>query len=120
MDTFSRFALFTVARDASFAALAAGIIMVAYSFDPPVALVLGASIALFFAIVMLLRGLFLTEDRVVSCEPWTVMQPEERPVGDDGRAFACERLGTIMLSAARHASGVAAGMFGLGLIAAWI
>ena len=38
-------AFFTIARDASCGALAAGILMVAYSFDPPLALVIGASIA---------------------------------------------------------------------------
>ena len=86
MDTFARFAFFTIARDASFAALAAGLLMVAYSFDPPLALVIGASVAMFFTTVMLVRALFLTDEKVVSTEPWLVMQPDERPVGEIGRA----------------------------------
>ena len=90
MDTFARFAFFTIARDASCGALAAGILMFAYSFDPPLALVIGASIAMFFTAVMLVRAFFLTEHRVVSTEPWLVMQPEERPVGDAGRRL-CPR-----------------------------
>lgn len=119
MDTFARFAFFTVARDASCAGLAGGILMVAYSFDPPLALVIGASVAMFFAAVMLVRAFFLTENRVVSTEPWLVMQPEERPVGDAGVSYARDRLETMMLGAAKTASGVASVMFGLGLLLNW-
>ena len=115
MDTFARFAFFTIARDAGVSAFAAGILMLAYSFNPPLALVLGASVAMFFAEVMLVRALFMSEDRVVSTEPWQVMEPEQRPVGDNVRAVACERLETMLLSAAKTASGIASVMFGLGL-----
>lgn len=120
MDTFSRFAFFTIARDASFAALAAGILMVAYSFNPPLAFVIGASVAMFFSAVMLIRALFLTEDRIVSSEPWQVMEPEQRPVGDAGRAGACERLETMLLGAAKSAAGIASVMFALGLLISWM
>jgi hypothetical protein len=119
MDTFARFAFFTIARDASFSALAAGILMVAYSFDPPLALVIGASVAMFFAAVMLIRALFLSEDRIVATEPWQVMEPDQRPVGDTGRAVACDRLETMLLGAAKSAAGIASVMFGLGLLIAW-
>jgi hypothetical protein len=119
MDTFARFAFFTIARDASVSAFGAGILMVAYSFNPPLALVIGASVVMFFAGVMLVRALLLTEDRVVSTEPWLVMEPEERPIGDDGRAVACERLETMLFSAAKNASGIASVMFGLGLLMSW-
>jgi hypothetical protein len=119
MDTFARFAFLTIARDASVSAFAAGILMIAYSFNPPLALVLGASVAMFFAGVMLVRALFLTEDRVVSTEPWMVMEPEQRPIGDDVRAVACERLETMLLRAAKTATGIASVMFGLGLLIAW-
>jgi hypothetical protein len=119
MDTFARFAFFTIARDASFSALAGGILMVAYSFDPPLALVIGASVAMFFATVMLVRALFLTEDRVVATEPWQVMEPEQRPVGDAGRAVACDRFETMLLGAAKNAAGIASVMFGLGLLISW-
>jgi hypothetical protein len=119
MDTFARFASFTIARDASFSALAAGILMVAYSFDPPLALVIGASVAMFFAAVMLIRALFLTEDRVVASEPWQVMEPDQRPVGDAGRVGACNQLETLLLAAAKKAAGIASVMFGLGLLISW-
>jgi hypothetical protein len=119
MDTFARFAFFTIARDAGVSAFAAGILMVAYSFNPPLALVLGASVAMFFAGVMLVRALFLTEDRVVATEPWLVMEPDQRPVGDAGRAVACQRLETMLLGAAKNAAGIASVMFGLGLLISW-
>jgi hypothetical protein len=119
MDTFARFAFFTIARDAGVSALAAGILMIAYSFNPPLALVIGASVAMFFAGVMLVRALFLTEDRIVSTEPWQVMEPDQRPIGDDGRAGACERFETMLLGAAKNAAGIASMMFGLGLLISW-
>jgi hypothetical protein len=93
--------------------------MVAYSFNPPLALVIGASIAMFFTAVMLVRAFFLTEDRVVSTEPWLVMQPHERPVGDAGVAYARDRLETMLLRAAKTSSGIASAMFGLGLLLYW-
>ena len=120
MDTFARFAFFTIARDASFSALAAGILMVAYSFNPPLALVIGATVAMFFAAVMLVRALVLTEDRIVATEPWQVMEPEQRPVGDAGRAFAYDRLETMLLSAAKNAAGIASVMFAFGLLIRWM
>ena len=120
MDTFSRFAFYTVVRDASIATLAAGILMIAYSFDLPLALVIGASVAMFFATVMLVRALFLTEDRVVATEPWLVMQPDERPTGAAGRAYAYEQLETMLLSGAKSAAGIASLLFALGLLASWI
>jgi hypothetical protein len=119
METFARLAYVTIARDAGCSALAAGILMVAYSFDPPLALVIGASVAMFFTAVMLVRAFVLTEDKVVATEPWLVMEPEQRPVGDAGRAYASDRLQTLLLSAAKTGAALASIMFGLGLLTAW-
>lgn len=119
MDAFARFTFFTIVRDASVSAFAASILMLAYSFNPPLALVLGASVAMFFAGVMLVRALFLTEDRVVTTEPWQVMEPEQRPIGDDGRTFACQHLETMLLCAAKNAAGIASVLFALGLLMSW-
>lgn len=119
MDAFARFAFFTIARDAVFSALAAGILVVAYSFDPPLALVIAASVAMLFAAVMLVRALFLTDEQMETTEPWQVMQPEERPLDDAGRASAREQFETMLLNAAKNAAGVASALFGLGLLASW-
>jgi hypothetical protein len=115
MDTFARFAFVTVARDAFSAGLAGLILVVVYRSDPPLALVLGASVAMFFAAVMLCRAIFLTEQKVATTDPWAVMQPEERPSGEAGLAYARERLQMTMLAAAKNAAGVASAMFAIGL-----
>jgi hypothetical protein len=120
MNTFARFAFFTIARDAGVSAFAGCILMIAYSFNPPLAFVLGASVAMFFAAVMLVRALVLTEDRVVATEPWQVMEPEQRPIGDAGRASAYEQLETMLLGAAKNAAGIASVMFALGLLIRWV
>jgi len=119
METFTRLAFFTIVRDASIATLAAAILMFAYSFDLPLAFVVAASVAMFYMTVMLVRALMLTEDRVVATEAWLVMQPQQRPTGATGRADATERLGTMLLRAAKTAAGIAAALFALGLIASW-
>ncbi|HWV54707.1 hypothetical protein [Pseudorhodoplanes sp.] len=119
MDTFARFAFFTIVRDAVFTALAAGILMVVYSFDPPLALVIGASAIMFFAIVVLVRALFLTDERVANTEAWLVMEPHERPSGRAGLAFAHEQLELMLLMAGKNAALIAAVMFGAGLLLRW-
>jgi hypothetical protein len=117
MDPFSRYAFFTIARDASFVAIADGILMAAYSFDLRLALFIGACVALLFALILLARAFCLTEDRIVASEPWQVLDPEQRPVGDDGRRMARERLMDVMLKFAKNASAAASLMFGTALIA---
>jgi hypothetical protein len=47
------------------------------------------------------------------------MEPDQRPVGDAGRAVACQRLETMLLGAAKNAAGIASVMFGLGLLISW-
>ena len=48
MNPFARFAFFTMVRDTGFVALAAGTLMVGYSFEPPLAFKIGATVALIF------------------------------------------------------------------------
>ncbi len=119
MEAFARLAWLKVALDAFFAALAAAILMFAYRSDPSLALVLGASVAMFFTTVMLVRALLLTEEKVVSTEPWAVMQPEELPDGDAGVTYARVQLENLMFGAAKTSAGIASAMFGLGLLLSW-
>ncbi len=74
---------------------------------------------MFFAPIMLVRALLLTEDRVVTTEPWQVMEPEERPVGDAGRAYAYDQLETMLLPRRQERSRIASVMFGVGLLMSW-
>jgi hypothetical protein len=120
MDSFGRIAFFTIAWDASFAAIAAAVLMVIYSFDPPLAFFIGASVALFFTGVMLTRALFLTEYRIQISEPWQAMEPSERPVGDDGLRKAQETFESMLLRFAKASSGISSTLFGFALLASWI
>lgn len=117
MNPFAKIALVTTARDASCVALAGIILMIAFSYDPPLALHIGAHIALLYSIVLLARVFLLSEERIVQSEPWLVLEPEERPVGDTAPQWACERLKEVLLRFAKAASGTASVLFGVSLIA---
>lgn len=103
----ARFAFFTLARDTCFVALAAGTLMLAFSFAPPLAFKIGATVALVFSIVLLVRSYFLTEERFLRSEAWRALRPDERPAGEHGRKLARAYLQELMLRFAKAASGVA-------------
>lgn len=107
MNPFARFAFFTMVRDASFVALAAGTLMVGYSFEPPLAFKIGATVALIFSIGLLVRSYFLTEERLLRTEVWRALRPDERPAGAQGRRLARAQLEELLLRFAKAASGVA-------------
>jgi hypothetical protein len=83
-----RFAVFIVARDASYVALGAATMMVGFSFAPAPALSIGAHIALLLAVDLLLRVACLTAEGIVTTEAWRILKPEERPLDEDGRRLA--------------------------------
>lgn len=91
MNPFARFAFFTMVRDTSFVALAAGTLMVGYSFEPPLAFKIGATIALIFSIGLIVRSYFLTEERLLRSEVWRALRPDERPTGAQVGAGAAGR-----------------------------
>lgn len=104
----ARFAFFTLTRDSLFVALAASLLMVAFSFEPPLAFKVGASVALVFSIGLLARSYFMSEERFRRSEAWRALTPEERPTGDLGPQFAKEHFQTLLLRFAQGASAVAA------------
>jgi len=110
-----RYAQFTLARDAGFFAVAAVTLMLAFSFEPALALDLGASVALVFAIVQVLRVSRLTEERFRHSEVWLALQPDERPAGEHGLRFALTTLQDQMLRFAKSAAGTAVLLYGSGL-----
>jgi hypothetical protein len=107
MNPFTRFAYFTVARDTSFVTLAAVLLMLAFSFDPALALEVGATIALIFSVGLLARVYFLTEERLERSEVWRALPAHERPPGDDGRRWAKGYFELLLLRFAKGASGFA-------------
>lgn len=104
----ARFAFFTLARDSLFVALAASLLMVAFSYAPPLAFKVGASVALVFSIGLLARSHFLTEERFRRSEAWRALTPDERPAGDLGPQLAKAHFQTLLLRFAQGASAVAA------------
>lgn len=107
MDRFAEFAFSTLARDASFVALAAATLMVGFSFDPPLALNLGAQIALIFCLFLLHRVSILNEERLRRSEVWRGLQPHERPRDGQALVRATGELQYTLLRFAKGASGVA-------------
>jgi hypothetical protein len=117
MEPFSRYAFFTIARDASFVCLAGATLMVAFSFDPALALDIGGHVALLFAVILLGRALYLSEDRILRSEPWRGLEPDERPIGDSGVRWAFDQMETLLLRFAKLAAGIAGMLYGSSLVA---
>lgn len=115
MNRFAQFAFSTTLRDASFVALAAITLMIGFSFNPPLALVIGAHIALIFSLALLYRVTTLTEDRVKRTEAWRVLEPHERPDGDFALAAAHDRLEEVLLRFSKTSAGVACALLILSL-----
>jgi hypothetical protein len=107
MIPFRRFAFFTVARDASFVAVAAVTLMVAFSFEPPLAFKIGATVALMFSIGLLIRSYLLTEERFLRSEAWRALKSDERPMGEHAQQLARAQLEELLLRFAKASSGVA-------------
>jgi hypothetical protein len=116
MTPFSQFARLTIARDASLIAFAAGILMTAFSFELSLAFDIGATVALLFSIMLVIRVFRLTDDRLLRSEQWRALPDECRPDDGDDRHRARAELGTVMLQFAKNAAGVAGVLYGSALV----
>ena len=96
--------------------LTAGLLMLAFSFEPPTAFEVGATVALIFSLGLLLRFFSLTEHRFTRSEVWSALQDEERPVGDDGMRWARAVWERMLLRFAKAAAGVAGVLYGSALV----
>ena len=68
--------------------------MLAYSFEPPLAFEIGATVALIFSVALVFRASYLTEERFVRSEVWRALRDEERPAGEHGRRCGAGRAGS--------------------------
>jgi hypothetical protein len=118
MNPFRQLAEQTLARDASFVALAGIVLMVAFSFEPPTAFKSGGTVALMFAAGQVFRASRLTDDGVHRLEAWRFLDPGERPAGDSGRRWARDSFEELLLRAAKTAAAIAIGCFSFALVAA--
>ncbi len=116
MIHFARFAYFTLFRDVSVFALAAALLMMAFSFSLPVAFDAGGVMMLLFAVLLLLRVFFLTEKRFERSEAWRALDEDEKPQGVDGMIWARAELETMMLRFAKTAAGISGFLFGSSLV----
>jgi hypothetical protein len=116
MILFARFAFFTLVRDTGVVALAAALLMLAFSFEPPMAFEAGATVALAFALLLLIRVFCLTEARFTRSEAWSALQDDERPVGDEGMLWARAEWERMMLHFAKSAAGIASLLYGSALV----
>jgi hypothetical protein len=115
MDRLAQFAFSLTLRDSCFVALAALTLMIGFSFDPPLALVIGAHVALIFSLFLLYRVTVLTDERMKRTELWRVLEPDERPRGDFALVLAHDRLEEVLLRFSKTAAGVACTLFSLSI-----
>ena len=118
MKAFHELSAQILARDASFFALAGIVLMVGFSFEPPVALKIGATVALLFSISQVWRASLVSEDGVHRLEAWRSLDPGQRPAGDGGRRCARDSFVELLLRAAKLASVIAIGFYCAALFAA--
>jgi len=116
MIRFARFAYFTLMRDAGFFGLTAVLLMMAFSFSLPAAFDAAGATMLLFALLLLLRVAFLTEQRFERTEAWSALDEDEKPVGHDGLVWARAELQTMMLRFAKTAAGISGLLFGSALV----
>lgn len=111
-----RYAFFTLARDAGFFALAAIVLMIGFSFEPPLAFEIGATMALVFSLFLLARCYLLTRERFLRSEVWRGLLPDERPAGDHGIRIARDYMEELLLRFAKSSSAIAGWLYGSALI----
>lgn len=74
------------------------------------ALLIGAHIALLFALAVVAWSEWMTEERIARSAVWRMLRPEQRPAGAAGRRLARRSLHDIGFRFAQGASGVAAAL----------
>lgn len=115
MDRFAQFAFSVVLRDAIFVGLAVMPVMVGFSYSPPLAIAIGAHVALAYSLFLLYRITVLTDERVKTTEAWRELTPRERPMGDTALAIAHDTLEDVMLRFSKTSAGIACVLFAISL-----
>jgi hypothetical protein len=110
-DRFAQCAFASVACDAAFVLIAAAILMYVFSFDPALALKIGAGVALAFSLRLIYRLSQLHRKGICHTEFWQVMEPDELPHEAQAIRNAQERLEDILLRFAKGASAISVALF---------
>lgn len=112
MDQFSKCAFCATACDAAFVSIAVATLMFAFSFDPALALKIGASVALVFCLRLIYRLSQLRKNGICQTDIWQVMEPHELPHEAPAIRRAQEGMEEILLRFAKGASAVSVALFG--------
>ena len=107
MDSFRQVTFFLTVWRAFVATLSAVVLMVVYSAEPTGACLIGANVALVFAIGLILHARSLSAERLDRIEAWRELSPRERPAGPHGRQWAFRLFEEQQLRFAKGAAAVA-------------
>jgi hypothetical protein len=80
------------------------------------ALLIGANVALLFAVGLVAWKSLLDVNRIAQTEAWRSLQPEERPAGEAGRRWAFNCLEELTLRFAKVSSAVAIALAGTAFV----
>jgi hypothetical protein len=107
MDPFSETAFGLLVWRAFLTALVTILLAVTGDLPVPAVLLIGANVALLFALGLIAWSGSLTDERVVSTKAWRILNPAQRTAGIGGRRWACGLLRDEALLFAKAASAVA-------------
>lgn len=107
MDSFRQVTFFLTVWRAFLAGLSAVVLMLIYSAGPTGACLIGANVALVFAIGLILHAKSLSAERMDRIEAWRELGAHERPAGMQGRQWAFKVFEEQQLRFAKGAAAVA-------------
>jgi hypothetical protein len=108
VDSFQQNAFYLLAWRALATALVAIVLMATRSFDLRIAFLIGADVALLFALMLIVSLERLSDERIVSTEAWRMLKLEQQPAGMAGRKFARDFLRDLSVRFAASAAAIAA------------
>lgn len=117
MNQFDRCAFATTACDTGFVALAVVTLMIAFSFDPPLALKIGGYVSFLFCLGLLYRLYRLRRLGLCGTEVWKILEPHERPVLAQDIRAAHAQLECLLMRFAKGAAGAACALFASSFVA---
>jgi hypothetical protein len=115
-DRFAQCAFAAIACDAVFVLIAATTLMFVFSFNPALALKIGAGVALAFSLRLIYRMYQLRKQGICHTEIWQFMKPDELPHEASAIRHAQERFEEILLRFAKGASAVAVVLSGAAFV----
>jgi hypothetical protein len=105
-NLFRECALFLIGCDAALASLAAMALMLAFSFNPHLALNIGAGVALLFCLRLIHHWSRVQEKGISHTLVWRIIDPRELPQGAGAIRNAQSHVEDLLLRFAKGSSGV--------------